>query len=92
MIILTLFGVLSLVVFGFLWFQYDRLSNILDIVELVDENTSATNKLGKVSRITLSVMKKFRSMLWIPAMVVLVLLFIISTILGGLITFIISFF
>ena len=70
--ILTIWLLLSVVILGYLWFQWDKLSILIDGVkigsDLIKDNIKNENvvyKHDKVKMFTLSLLSKFRKFIWV---------------------------
>ena len=92
MIILGIFLVLTIVEFGFLWFQWDKVSTVVEVAEFVGDNVNLHEKQDAFMATIRKIVKKFKKLLWIPAGLLLFVNFLVALIVGGIATLIIALF
>lgn len=82
LIILCIFALIVLVELGYLVFQWDKISMAFDITKGVVNITGQKEKLDAILSIILSVLSKFKGLLWIPITLLIIANLIVSIVLG----------
>tara|TARA_R110000796_G_scaffold126793_9_gene241831 strand:+ start:6341 stop:6631 length:291 start_codon:yes stop_codon:yes gene_type:complete len=96
MIILITFLVTSVCTFGYIWLLWDKVSTGVEMAEMVADEVGDLIKPEHKVNIGLQYVKKivgkFRNLLWIPAIFLVMVNFIVAFILGGFISLIVALF
>lgn len=99
MIWLVIFSTLSIVQVGYLWFQWDKISNIIEMTKLANKLIGSQLKDNKPyiktmdfkSRVVMVIMN-FKGLLWIPIILLIIVNLIVATILSGIISLVLLMF